>query len=319
MQELQQSANCPGFCGRNVLKLNDSLEQPIYSDCGACDWGARVSNKYACAPCDSELYPYDYLYLTFNAVATCLVHCFFVHYYAVNTESQHSLRTMLGHLSCFLESSCAFLASIFLLPPFGSPSLYGCYKESLREWYPMFYNPFYMHVKKLRCTYEIVYPLYSLPFIFFGLNLFFLMIFRSIYCIYASRSMLYSSKPYYAALWTLPVISVIHGSLAGLIYYSFPYISLLTSLALIATFMAFQGRIPMLEMLKKFQEPSSTVILSALTAFFGFAIFSICVFYKMKTLTAAIIATASMPLPVAFYIVTIGITRPGLEGYYGDK
>ncbi|KAK0413260.1 hypothetical protein QR680_006694 [Steinernema hermaphroditum] len=299
MNELE-SQNCPGFCGRNVLGDNTSFDQPLYSDCGACEWGYRAINKFACTPCTTQIEAYDYLYLVFNAIATCLVHCFFIHYYAVRANTQHSLRTMLGHLSCFLESLCAFLLSVLVLPPMGSPFLHGCTHSGLREWYPMFYNPFFMHVKKLRCTYEIVYPLYSLPFIFFALNLFFLMIFRSIYCIYASRNVLFSSKPYYAALWALPVISTVHATLAGIIYYSFPYLSLLTSLALIAVFMAFKGRITMREMLKKFTIPSNIIILSSLTAFFGFAIFSLGVLYSMATLTAAIIADASaciVPLP----------------------
>ncbi|KAK6031332.1 putative adipose-regulatory protein, partial [Ostertagia ostertagi] len=73
---------CHGFCGRYKLPAgNDSGTETIWSECGPCKWGNGAVDHRVCSPCQSELSPYDWLFLLFMAILPLLVHCFCVHWH----------------------------------------------------------------------------------------------------------------------------------------------------------------------------------------------------------------------------------------------
>lgn len=83
-------------------------------------------------------------------------------------------------MSCsFLESSLSLTSALLLAPPTGWLSVQGCATQGLYEWYPMFFNPVVNYTKVLRCSHELVYPRYSLPFINLTIQLASLVILRS--------------------------------------------------------------------------------------------------------------------------------------------
>ncbi|VDN23163.1 unnamed protein product [Gongylonema pulchrum] len=130
-------SSCPGFCGRQAFTWSPG--NITYSDCQACNWGYRSIDKLLCSSCVDLLPLYDWLYLIFPF-----------------SIRQH---LFLQHLSCLLECVVSALFTVLIMPPRGSPLLYGCAKSSLREWYPIFYNPVVNHSHTMRCAQEIVFPL----------------------------------------------------------------------------------------------------------------------------------------------------------------
>jgi len=67
-------------------------------------------------------------------------------------------RTILYFVSIF-ELIIAFFLTLLSFPPFGKLSLSVCQVNLLSDFYPMFHNPIVNYRKKLRCSYEVVYPL----------------------------------------------------------------------------------------------------------------------------------------------------------------
>lgn len=67
-------------------------------------------------------------------------------------------RTILYFFSIF-ELTLAFFLTLLSFPPVGTLTLYVCQVNFLSDFYPMFHNPILNYRKKLRCSYEVVYPL----------------------------------------------------------------------------------------------------------------------------------------------------------------
>ena len=90
----------------------------------------------------------------------------------------------------------------------------------------------------LHCTHEVVYPLYSIVFVFYAFSLLFMIILRP----FLSSKFLpgRGRNAIYAALYFFPIFALIHGVLGGIIYYSYPYIIIITSLVSCAAHYAFK-------------------------------------------------------------------------------
>ncbi|VDO69167.1 unnamed protein product [Haemonchus placei] len=116
-------------------------------------------------------------------------------------------------------------------------------------WYPEFYNPMINHVKPMRCSYEVVFPLYSLPFMYLLFLLFSVLCCRSILYVFILKRNR-DAKAFYYALLSIPKIAVVHALLAGVLYQSYPYIVMLWSLCANAVHLAAEGKISMKEIAK---------------------------------------------------------------------
>jgi hypothetical protein len=68
-------------------------------------------------------------------------------------------QTILYFLS-ILELILAFICTLLTFPPIGILTFNVCQVKLLSDFYPMFHNPIVNYQKKLRCSYEVVYPLY---------------------------------------------------------------------------------------------------------------------------------------------------------------
>uniref|UniRef100_A0A915PLQ8 Uncharacterized protein n=1 Tax=Setaria digitata TaxID=48799 RepID=A0A915PLQ8_9BILA len=218
----------------------------------------------------------------------------------------------LQHLCCLLECILSGLLSVLLMPPRGSPFLYGCTKNSLRDWYPMFYNPVVNHTHILRCTQEVVFPLYSLPFIYLAFCLLCLIIFRSVLYLTVFKHSCIATDPYYAALFTIPLIALFHALVAGLLYYSFGYVALVCSLGLNALHMALEREKSMHKLyFEMIHKPRNLFILVVHMALFGFSILTLTL--NRIAISGTFISLSAIflvPLPSLFYILTVGITDP---------
>jgi hypothetical protein len=115
---------------------------------------------------------------------------------------------ILQFICAAMESTLSLISAMLIFDPIGSFQLNGCRKGRFNEWYSMFQNPVINYTHTLRCTYEVVYPLYSLPFVIYAFCLLALVTLRTtLYAIAHQFGTRLPPAPYYAALWTLPIVS----------------------------------------------------------------------------------------------------------------
>ncbi|CAF4359795.1 unnamed protein product, partial [Adineta steineri] len=79
-------------------------------------------------------------------------------------------QTILYFLS-ILEILLAFIFTLLTFPPIGTLTMNVCQVKLLSDFYPMFHNPIVNYRKKLRCSYEVVYPLQSAIFVLYTLTI----------------------------------------------------------------------------------------------------------------------------------------------------
>ena len=140
-------------------------------------------------------------------------------------------QTILYFLS-ILEIILAFILTLLSFPPIGQLTIHVCQVKLLSDFYPMFHNPIVNYRKKLRCSYEVVYPLYVnyLPnFFFLSIRIFRQSTIFALYT-YASLIMLFLrpffvsiiprkfiSASIYSALHFYPCLLILHAICGGLI------------------------------------------------------------------------------------------------------
>uniref|UniRef100_A0A914Q4D8 JNK1/MAPK8-associated membrane protein n=1 Tax=Panagrolaimus davidi TaxID=227884 RepID=A0A914Q4D8_9BILA len=309
--------HCPGFCGKIVLNSSGPFDE--YSDCQPCPWGSQVDIKSKCNECDSNMQGYDFAFIIFHALAPLLINILFIKSYSIKQKKQKIPRiwVFLQFLSAAFEAVLSLIFTLLIYKPIGSLHVYTCQNNFLYEWYPMLFNPLVNYTHIMRCTSEVVYPRYSLPFANLAFNLLNLIVLRSIvYAIaYAKSPIKIPSEPYYAVLWTLPILAIAHAAFSGIIYYIFPYITLFTSLALNAFHFAYEGRKNIKQIFRLiFKDPDHILMLLIHMMLFGFAIFSLYLSttwqsYNPGYKSYAVVA-GLLPLPSIFYILTIKLTVP---------
>ncbi|EFX72149.1 hypothetical protein DAPPUDRAFT_216283 [Daphnia pulex] len=224
---VQTLTKCPGYyCGRHQIPAENGTS--IWSSCGSCPRGSRVNSTWACSDCNSSPTVYDWMYLCFMAVVGLLAQWYSIDMMTPN--SQFSWKTFGTHLSAFIETCLSASITLLIHEPFGSLQLRSCAVEQLSDWYTILHNPNPNYEEVLHCAQEAVYPLYSIVFIHYGLSVFMLFIIRP-WMNRAFHNRGHSaSRPTYAALYLFPILALIHGVMAGLIYYAFPSIIILLSL-----------------------------------------------------------------------------------------
>uniref|UniRef100_A0A0K0FKD4 JNK1/MAPK8-associated membrane protein (inferred by orthology to a human protein) n=1 Tax=Strongyloides venezuelensis TaxID=75913 RepID=A0A0K0FKD4_STRVS len=135
-----------------------------------------------------------------------------------------------------LETLVPTLLSIYLILPSFSFRVYSCRTDDLRDWYPYFNSVpefskdtnFFTRRSK-SCSYEIVFPLFSLPVLYSVISLFVYVITRtSIYLLSRFRYTL-ASSPIHVGLWVLPIQLFLHIFFGGIIYTYFPFICIIYS------------------------------------------------------------------------------------------
>lgn len=302
---------CPGlYCGRidrgpgqNVTE--DGLR---YSGCGPCPRGWRVSSpgvSSVCVRCEEGGALYDHLYLGFVLLFLLLAHWVAIDFTASNPR--RFTRAILAlHISALLEVAAAAVVTLLLAEPSGEWRLRSCGVQRFSDWYTLLYNPTPNYEEKLYCTHEAVYPLYSIVFIFYAFSLVFMLLLRPLL---ASRLLPGRGKnAIYAALYFLPVFCVAHGVLGGLIYYSFPYIVILTSLVSCAAHFAFKLDQSLRSLLlSSLTDVRNLVILAGHWALHAYGIVAVT---ELKELGLHLSLLGLVPLPALFYILTARFTHP---------
>ncbi|XP_041473857.1 JNK1/MAPK8-associated membrane protein-like [Lytechinus variegatus] len=287
---------CPGlYCGRKLLL--DSQDNFTYSSCGACDRSERPNNSSICIPCNGTPDLYDWMYLGFMVLVSLTLHIFFIDYF-----SDGKSKAMTLHISATLECTVSSIVTLLVLDPVGSPKLRSCDVSELSDWYTMLENPQPQYTSTLHCTQEAVYPLYTAVFIYYSIHLVLMMLVRPGLSIKFSDNLGRSSI--YAALYFIPILTVMHAVFAGLIYYSYPYLTLIISLVTHAVHFAKEEiETPRLLISKK----RNPVILFIHWLMHAYGIIALT---RLQNPVIYGPMLACIPFPAIFYIVTARFADP---------
>ncbi|XP_002001191.3 JNK1/MAPK8-associated membrane protein [Drosophila mojavensis] len=284
---------CPGlYCGKSLQ------ENGTWSNCGVCPRGTRVNASFACTPCRDELTSYSWLYLCFMSMLPFMMHCFFIDMDA--KDRKFSRKQLILTASAFVEVALSALMAILFMEPMWELSLYACEVRKLTDWYTLFYNPNPNYETTYHCTQEAVYPLQTIVLVYYFLCLLNMFLIRPIV---SSTFDVRSKAPIYSALYFMPLLTLIHGTCCGLIYYSFPYLSI--AMSMVANAIHYSLKLDQTQkalLLSSVWDVKNAVIITVHWLLLAFGICSLNYHYALLCL---------VPFPSMFYIMTVHFTDPG--------
>jgi len=216
-------------------------------------------------------------------------------------------------VSCLLENLVAVCISLLIFDPLGSFSLVSCPIKNLSDWYTVFYNPKHKHTEVIHCAQEAVYPFYSIIFVSYLIALILMVLFRvwvSNLCIKkSSPQRKYRTEFLYKALYLYPILAALHGVAAGLAYYSYPYIIMLTSLWYIVVYCVRRKVLTFTELFMK--ENSVQHIMFSLCNFATLSYSIIALVASDENLvTADLPFLTFVPFPLLFLLITECLSDP---------
>ncbi|CRL07107.1 CLUMA_CG020104, isoform A [Clunio marinus] len=285
---------CPGlYCGRMPLENN------TFSECGACDRGWKRNEEHLCEPCYDNLVLYDWLFLAFAIIVPLLIHSFLIDY--TTQQRKFSKEIIFLYLCAVAEVGISAILTVLLSEPMLSFKIYSCGVNSLSDWYTYFYNPTLRFEKTLTCTQERVYPLQTMVLVFYVLCVSFMLLFRPLMNEKCKPKIEKSSLAIYYALYAFPLLAIIHSIFGGLVYFAFPYLSIIISCAANAGHFAMKLDQSMKSLfITSIMDIRNIIIIVGNWILFSFGIISI------KKLFLLFLT----PVPSIFYIVTSKYTSP---------
>nr|CAH7733945.1 unnamed protein product [Callosobruchus chinensis] len=296
---------CPGwYCGK-VLMPDGEL-----GACGSCPRGFRRNDtNFICEPCTDTPALYDWLYLGFMVLLMLILHWFSID--LVSMRRTFSKDLLILHTTAFFEVLTASVFSLVVLPPFGSFTIHSCHVRSISDWYTLFHNPMPNFEKKLYCTQEAVYPLYTVVFVFYISCLVAMLTVRPWVCRrYFPRQ---SKMSIYAAMYFIPILLLAHAVIGGLIYYSYPYLTIILSVISVAAHFASKMDQSAGALARgAVTDPRNLVILLGHWGLHAYGL--IAVTQLKQPLTHAPLLML-VPLPTVFYILTARFTDPNSVGF----
>ncbi|XP_012275873.1 JNK1/MAPK8-associated membrane protein [Orussus abietinus] len=296
---LSISTRCPGlYCGRELLLDGN------WSDCGACPRGFRTNGSSICIPCEDAPMFYDWLYLGFMALLALVLHWSCIDMVAMRRNITKEVIAL--HFSALFEIVAASLVTLQLTEPIGTFGIRSCRVKRLSDWYTLLHNPSPNYEETLHCTQEAVYPLYSMVFVFYAFGIILMLLIRPII---AKKFLPKEGKfSIYAALYFFPILSLLHAVCGGLIYYSFPYITIILSVQTSATHFAFRLNQTMKSLLlNSVSDIRNVIVILGHWLLHGYGVMGVATLRGMNLHPAML---ALVPLPALFYILTARFTDP---------
>jgi len=293
------------YCGR--MKFNNS----VWDACGACSSGFRADINSKCRKCSSNPNIYQWLYLGFMAMLPIIKQGIWI----LEKYENGRKEALIQLLSCLFENLFAIIATILLFEPIGKLYLICCDTDKLSDWYTVFYNPKINHTQVVHCAQEAVYPFYSVIFVMYLVSLILMLSIRvwfSNILIKSSSHRKQRTNVLYKTMYLYPILAAIHGIGAGLIFYSYPYLIVLSSIFGLVHYSVKQNILSLKKIFtgsKCYQHfifiicHFSTLAYSILAIGSGFD-------PTLQTLNENLPFLAFVPVPLVFMVLTESFSRP---------
>lgn len=128
-----------------------------------------------------------------------------------------------------LEVGLSALLTIFLSEPMFTFEIHSCGVSSLSDWYTYFFNPSPRYESTLICTQERVFPLQTICICFYVFCVTFMLVLRPFVNEKCKPKIEKASLAVYYALYAFPLLALVHSLFGGLVYFAFPYLSIIIS------------------------------------------------------------------------------------------
>lgn len=136
---------------------------------------------------------------------------------------------MFLYLSAITEVGLSAVLTIFLSDPMFSFDIHSCGVNNLSDFYTFFFNPSLRYEKTLVCTQERVYPLQTMVLVFYVFCVTFMLLLRPFINEKVKSKIEKASLAVYYALYSFPLLAIIHSLFGGVVYYAFPFLSIIIS------------------------------------------------------------------------------------------
>nr|CAG4638667.1 EOG090X0BGA [Cyclestheria hislopi] len=246
------------------------------------------------------------LFEKFSAVGPLLLHWYSIDWAFGKTVL--TVRILAVHISALFETALSALITLLINNPVGSLTLNSCSVQQLSDWYTLLHNPNPNYEETLHCTHEAVYPLYSIIFIHYGLSVVLLLLIRPWVNMALGVKGRNASRPIYAALYFFPLLSLFHAVMAGLVYYSYPAITILLSLMSHGYHFASRNEQNSRELVRgTVTSIRNLIIVIGHWLLHAYGIIALVIWLKPELLIALL---CLVPLPTLLYIVMVRFTDP---------
>lgn len=131
--------------------------------------------------------------------------------------------------SAILEVFFSAVLTVFLSEPMFTFDIYSCGVSGLSDWYSYLFNPSPRYEKVMICTQERVYPLQTMVLVFYVFCVTFMLVLRPIINEKVKPTIANPSLAIYHSLYAFPLLALIHSLFGGLVYFAFPYLSIIIS------------------------------------------------------------------------------------------
>lgn len=296
--------DCPGlYCGR--FKLPDGN----LSICGACPRGSRtIIDQDMCLPCQDEPTFYDWLFLIFMAMMPLFYHWYYIEFHTFSYKINSTTLSKKLITSAILEVTLSAVFTVLLMEPMWSFKLYACRINSISDWYTFMYNPSPRYEDYIYCTQEIVYPFYTMIFVFYGFGVISLLAIRPWFIDSKNTDYVGGLGTVYAGLYLYPTLALLHAVACGFIYYMFPYLVIIVSVISNAVHFAMKINQSMGYLIRNTVTSSRNMII-VLIHWLCHA-FGIIGITELRDPTKHYFLLCLVPVPTLFYILTSRLTDP---------
>lgn len=200
-----------------------------------------------------------------------------------------------------VECVVAGLLTLLSTEPKGTLKVVSCDVKQLSDWYTMFFNPQIKYTQVIHCTQEAVYPLMSFVFIYYAYSLTLMLLFRPLVMSFIAPSKRWRDF-IYAAMYFHPILVTIHAFAGGLIYFAFPYITIISSLVSLAAYFVWTEVNSINTLLERYKllQNMFVVFCHFVVLAYGIITISVSKYYFV----------ALVPVPITFYFLTIKFSNP---------
>lgn len=133
------------------------------------------------------------------------------------------------YLSAIFEVAISALLTLILSEPMFTFDIHSCGVSGLADWYTYFFNPSPKYEGTLICTQERVYPLQTMVLIFYVFCVTSMLLLRPFVNERCKSKIEKAPLAVYYALYAFPLLAIVHSLFGGLVYFAFPYLSIIIS------------------------------------------------------------------------------------------